>query len=57
MIPYRFLPAAEQELDAVALHYETEREGLGTEFLDELAVVLNRARRSPSSARALQHPM
>ncbi len=56
MIPYRFLPSAEQELDAAALHYETEREGLGTEFLDELAVVLNRARRFPKIGTRITAP-
>lgn len=45
MIPLRFLAAAEQELEEAAVRYESEREGLGTEFLDELATVLNRARR------------
>jgi len=47
MIAFRFLPLAEQEFEETALRYESEREGLGTEFLDELSSVLMRARRFP----------
>lgn len=49
MIPYRFLPASERELDEASERYERERQGLGSEFLDEVAVVLNRARRFPQT--------
>lgn len=56
MIPFRFLPAAEQEFEEAALRYESEREGLGTEFLDELATVLNRARRFPQMGTRITPP-
>lgn len=47
MIPYRFLPGSERELDAAAERYEHERQDLGSDFLDAVAAVLNRARHFP----------
>jgi hypothetical protein len=36
MIPYRFLEAAQRELDEVLRWYSVEAPGLEAEFLDEL---------------------
>lgn len=47
MISYRFLPAAERQLDEAATRYERERDGLGTEFLENVAETIERARRLP----------
>ena len=37
---YRFHPEAREELIAAALYYESQRSGLGDEFLDEVDVAI-----------------
>lgn len=49
MIAYRVHPEARGELDAIAERYETERPGLGAEFLEDYATKLEQALGFPRS--------
>jgi plasmid stabilization system protein ParE len=54
MIAYRFLDVAQRELDEILRWYSVEAPGLEVEFLDELGLTLERARRFPRSGALVQ---
>lgn len=56
MIAYRFLDVAQREADEILRWYTVEAPGLEAEFLDELGLTLERARRFPRSG-ALVHAL
>ena len=47
MKPVQFHPAAREEVNEAAAHYEAKRDGLGREFRFELAESLGRMARNP----------
>jgi hypothetical protein len=47
MIPYRFLSPAEEEMTETALFYEAASSRLGSDFLDDVQLAIDRLRRFP----------
>lgn len=56
MMEFRFLPAAETELQAQVLHYRQEAEGLDREFFDEIERAIAFIRRNPVASPERPHP-
>lgn len=46
---YRFLPAAERELEEAVEHYDRQRSGLGREFAEAVRAVIDRIVESPDT--------
>jgi plasmid stabilization system protein ParE len=46
-VTHEFLPAARKELNDAVSHYDSQRPGLGDEFLDEVEAAIGRILRMP----------
>lgn len=47
MTPYRFLSPAEEEMTEAAVFYESSSGGLGTDFLDDVQIAIDRLSEYP----------
>ena len=50
---YTFHPHAEKELKQIEIYYDSEREGLGDRFRDEVQLTISRILRFPNGCPAL----
>ena len=53
MIPYRFLPPAEEEMIEAALFYNDASPGLGSDFLDDVQRAIDRLSAYPHSGEPI----
>jgi plasmid stabilization system protein ParE len=50
---YSFHPHAEKELEEIETHYDSEREGLGDQFREEVLATISRILKFPNGCQAL----
>ena len=53
MIPYRFLSPAEEEMTEAALFYDAASSRLGSDFLDDVQVAIDRVRDYPQAGEVI----